>query len=82
MKCGIKIMPREVILDTQGRVVESYLLSQGFHIQNCRIGKFIELQLNSADANLTQAEVQIEIKKMMQQGLYNPLTETYELIDA
>ncbi len=78
MKFGIKIMPREVILDTQGRVVESYLVSQGFKIQNCRIGKFIEIDLQSDD----KIEQKNEIEKMMLGGLYNPLTEKYEICDV
>jgi phosphoribosylformylglycinamidine synthase subunit PurS len=78
MKCGIKIMPREVILDTQGRVVETYLISQGFKIQNCRVGKFIEIDLQSDD----KAEQKNEIEKMMLGGLYNPLIEKYEICDV
>jgi phosphoribosylformylglycinamidine synthase PurS subunit len=78
MKCGIKIMPREVILDTQGRVVETYLVSQGFKIQNCRVGKFIEIDLESND----KIEQKNEIEKMMSGGLYNPLTEKYEICDV
>ena len=78
MKCGIKIMPREVILDTQGRVVETYLISQGFKIQNCRVGKFIEIDIKSDD----KVEQKNEIEKMMLGGLYNPLTEKYEICDV
>ena len=47
MKYGIKIMPREVILDTQGRVVSDYLKSKGYPITQCRIGKFIEIELTN-----------------------------------
>ena len=71
-------MPREVILDTQGRVVETYLQSQGFQIQNCRVGKFIELDLKTEN----KSEVEIEVKKMLANGLYNPLTENYEIVDV
>lgn len=71
-------MPREVILDTQGRVVESFLQEQGFKIENCRVGKFIEIDVK-ADVKL---EVDAEIKKMMLAGLYNPLTENYEIFDV
>ncbi len=76
MKYGIKIMPREVILDTQGRVVQNYLETQGFKIGNCRIGKFIEIHLNS------DLDSKNEIQKMMLAGLYNPLIETYEIFDV
>ena len=78
MKCGIKIMPREVILDTQGRVVEGYLKTQGYHVQSCRMGKYIELEVT---AN-TKEEAAQEIKEMMKNGLYNPLIENYEIQDV
>ncbi len=78
MKCGIKIMPREVILDTQGRVVGNFLQTKGFHVQDCRVGKFIEVDVKSEDK--TQALV--EVQKMMSEGLYNPLTEKYEICDV
>ncbi len=76
MKFGIKIMPREVILDTQGRVVENYLHNQGFQITNCRVGKFIEIEIES------NSDPQKEIQKMMMAGLYNPLIENYEILDV
>lgn len=78
MKCGIKIMPREVILDTQGRVVGNFLQTKGFDIQDCRVGKFIEIDVKSEDKNQVMAEIQ----KMMSEGLYNPLTEKYEICDV
>ncbi len=78
MKCGIKIMPREVILDTQGRVVGNFLQTKGFQVQDCRVGKFIEVDVKSEDK--TQALV--EVQKMMSEGLYNPLTEKYEICDV
>ncbi len=78
MKYGIKIMPREVILDTQGRVVEAHLKTQGYHVQSCRMGKYIELEVA---VNNKEAAVE-EIKAMMKNGLYNPLIENYEISDV
>lgn len=78
MKCGIKIMPREVILDTQGRVVGNFLQTKGFQVQDCRVGKFIEVDLKSDD----KSQVLLEVQKMMSEGLYNPLTEKYEICDV
>ncbi|MGZ3725533.1 MAG: phosphoribosylformylglycinamidine synthase subunit PurS [Pseudobdellovibrio sp.] len=77
MKIGIKIMPREVILDSQGRAVEQSMKSNGFsNITDCRVGKFIELNL----ATSTQEEAKIEVEKMLKDGgLYNPLIEKYEI---
>ncbi len=78
MKCGIKIMPREVILDTQGRVVGNFLQTKGFQVQDCRVGKFIEVDVKSED----KTQVLVEVQKMMSEGLYNPLTEKYEICDV
>jgi len=78
MKCFVKVMPREVILDTQGRVVETHLKKQGFKVEQCRIGKMIELELSVQSADEMAAEVQ----KMMVAGLYNPLIEKYEILNG
>jgi phosphoribosylformylglycinamidine (FGAM) synthase PurS component len=76
MKYGIKIMPRDVILDTEGRVVGDYLKSKGYVLNQCRIGKFIEIELNDT------IDTQNSIEKMMSEGLYNSLTEKYEIISG
>lgn len=78
MKVGIKIMPRDVILDTQGRAVEVSMKSNGFsNLQNCRIGKFIELELKSTSADQAKSETE---KMLKEGGLYNPLIEKYEIL--
>ncbi len=79
IKIGIKIMPREVILDTQGRAVEASLQSNGYaDLVNCRVGKYIELHLNNSD--VVQAKQTTE-KMLVEGGLYNPLIEKYEITE-
>lgn len=77
MKYGVKIMPREVILDTQGRAVEISMKSNGFtDLMDCRVGKYIELTLNIND----QTKARLEVERMLKDGgLYNPLIEKYEI---
>ena len=77
MKIGIKIMPRDVILDSQGREVEQSMKSNGFNqIIDCRVGKYLELNLSSK----TKEEAQVDVEKMLKEGgLYNPLIEKYEV---
>ena len=76
MKFGIKVMPREVILDTQGRAVESSMKANGFKIDDCRVGKYIELTVPVDD----QLQAQAEVEKMLKDGgLYNPLIEKFEI---
>lgn len=76
MKIGIKIMPRDVILDTQGRAVENSMKSNGFELEACRIGKFVELTFEGTNPD----EAKIRAEKMLKEGgLYNPLIEKYEI---
>jgi phosphoribosylformylglycinamidine synthase PurS subunit len=77
MKLGVKIMPREVILDTQGRAVEASMKSNGFNtLSECRVGKYIELTLSTEDSVAAKTEVE---KMLKDGGLYNPLIEKFEI---
>lgn len=77
MKIGIKVMPRDVILDSQGRAVEQSMISNGFkNLTSCRVGKFIELEITAGDQKAAQTEVERMLKEG---GLYNPLIEKYEI---
>ena len=73
-KIGVKIMPRDVILDTQGRAIEQTLKLNQLFIDSCRVGRFVELELEGSEAEaLKKAN---EITKFV---LHNPLIETFEL---
>lgn len=74
-KVGVKILPREVILDTQGRAVEQMLKHHDFKVSSCRIGRYIELIF---EQNREQA--MLEARKVADFALANPLIENYELI--
>ena len=75
MKIGVKILPRQEILDTQGRTVTQTLQQNGRDLIGCRVGKYIvlELEAHEADAAWNQA------KEITEFVLYNPLIESYEL---
>jgi phosphoribosylformylglycinamidine synthase PurS subunit len=73
-KVGVKIMPREVILDTQGRAIEQSLKLNEMPVSQCRVGRYVELEFDlNQDQALLRAE---EIAKKL---LCNPLIETFEL---
>lgn len=76
MKFAVRILPREVVLDTQGRAVEQLLKNSQFKLNSCRVGKYIEVELSST---CTEQEALLEIKKMADFVLYNPLIETYQV---
>lgn len=72
-KFGIKVMPREVILDTQGRAVEQTL--ELHHLPaRCRVGKFIELEIEG-----TETEALMRAEKIAHSILCNPLIEQYTI---
>ena len=75
MRVGVKILPRKEVLDTQGRAVERVLQQSGHNEVQCRIGKYIELDVPAKDTE----EAKSKIKDMADYVLYNPLIESYEL---
>ena len=75
-RIGVQIMPREVILDTQGRAIEQTLKQNGMPESRCRVGRFVELEFSSAPE---QARLQAE--EIARKLLANPLIETFELKD-
>ncbi len=73
-KVGVRVMPREVILDTQGRAVEQTLKLEGYPPVGVRVGKFIELEIDGpAD------KVKETADRIAKSVLHNPLIETYTL---
>lgn len=75
-RIGVKIMPREVILDTQGRAIEQTLKLNAMPEAHCRVGRFVELEFN---AGVEVARKQAE--EIARKVLCNPLIETFELKD-
>ena len=75
MKVGVKVMPRKEVLDSQGRAVERTLKHHGQNLSQCRVGKYIELEIPETDEQKALAKA-AEICEFV---LYNPLIEVYEL---
>jgi phosphoribosylformylglycinamidine synthase len=73
-KFGVKVMPREVILDTQGRAVEQTLKLNQLSISSCRVGKYVELEIEG-----TEAEAFSRAQEIAKKLLHNPLIETFEV---
>ena len=75
MKIGVKILPRLEVLDTQGRAVEKTLEQHGRKVGAARVGLYVELEINEADA----AEALDKARSITEFVLYNPLIESFEL---
>ena len=75
MKATVLVRPKRGILDPQGDAVESALGHLGFSVSEARVGKVVDLEVDASDA--TEARVQVE--RMCEQLLANPLIESYEI---
>ena len=76
MKFGVKVLPRKQVLDTQGRAVEQTLQGQGFDGVQCRVGKYIEHELDAS----SHEEAEKKVKSVAEYVLYNPLIEDFEIV--
>ena len=63
------------MLDIQGRAVESTLKSNGRTVEQCRVGKYVQLEIGEKDESKALAKA----KEIAEFVLYNPLIETFEL---
>lgn len=65
----IIIMPKEGLLDPQGRAVEEMLKDNGFNVKNVKVGKVIEMEVPE----------NLDIKHVVEKYIINPLIEDYEI---
>ena len=78
MRATVLVRPKPGILDPQGEAVQSSLRQLGFAVEDARIGKVVDLELDGND--LEQARADLE--RMCEQLLANPLIESYEITVA
>ena len=69
------VRPKAGILDPQGQAVESSLRHLGFAVGETRVGRLVELELPGEDP----AEARVQVERMCEQLLANPLIESYEI---
>ena len=75
MKATILVRPKPGILDPQGEAVQSSLRQLGFAVDEARVGRVIDLELDGADADAAR----VELERACEQLLANPLIESYEI---
>jgi len=63
-------MPKEGILDPQGRALKDVLNEAGFDIKDVRMGKIVEIEADSLE----------NLQKMVEDYIINPLIEDYEVL--
>ncbi len=75
MKATVLVRPKEGILDPQGEAVESSLRKLGFPVGDTRIGKVVDLEVETTDPE----EARAKVEEMCRRLLANPLIESYEI---
>ncbi len=75
MKATVLVRPKPGILDPQGEAVQRSLQQLGFPVEDARVGRVVDLELDLGDADRTRAE----LERMCEQLLANPLIESYEI---
>jgi phosphoribosylformylglycinamidine synthase len=75
MRATVLVRPKPGILDPQGEAVGSALGHLGFDVQDARVGKVIDLEVDAADEQTAKAQVE----QMCERLLTNPLIESYEV---
>jgi phosphoribosylformylglycinamidine synthase subunit PurS len=75
VKATVLVRPKAGILDPQGQAVERSLRQLGFSVEEARVGRVIDLEV---DAD-TVAEARGQAERMCERLLANPLIESYEI---
>jgi phosphoribosylformylglycinamidine synthase len=75
MRATVLVRPKAGILDPQGQAVHSSLRQLGFGVDDARVGRLVDLELEATDAESARAEVE----RMCEQLLANPLIESFEI---
>jgi phosphoribosylformylglycinamidine synthase PurS subunit len=75
VKATVLIRPKEGILDPQGEAVEGSLRKLGFAVTAARIGRLVDVELDTDDP----AQAHAELDRMARDLLANPLIESFTI---
>ena len=78
MRLTVLIRPKTGILDPQGEAVQASLSTLGFSVSRARVGRLVDLVVDSDDPETAKAEVE----RMCAELLANPLIESYDVVVA
>ena len=75
MKATVLVRPKVGILDPQGEAVQASLRTLGFAVAGARVGRIVDLELDTTDPD----EARAEVERMCVELLANPLIESVEI---
>jgi phosphoribosylformylglycinamidine synthase PurS subunit len=76
VRATVLVRPKDGILDPQGQAVQDSLHKLGFAVARTRVGRLVELEVETTDADA----VRDEVERMCRELLANPLIESYEIV--
>lgn len=76
MRVTVLIRPKAGILDPQGEAVQASLSTLGFAVSRVRVGRLVDLEVETDDPAAARAEVE----RMCADLLTNPLIEGFEVV--
>jgi len=75
MRATVLVRPKPGILDPQGEAVLGSLKQLGFAVDDARVGRVVDLELQNGDRERARGD----LERMCEQLLANPLIESYEI---
>ena len=75
MRATVLVRPKPGILDPQGNAVGSSLRQLGFNVEQARVGRVVDLELDAASRD----EARSQVERMCAELLANPLIESFEI---
>jgi phosphoribosylformylglycinamidine synthase len=71
----VLVRPKDGMLDPQGQAVEGSLRKLGFGVTEARVGRLVDLRLETSDPD----EARAQVERMCAELLANPLIESVEI---
>jgi phosphoribosylformylglycinamidine synthase subunit PurS len=75
VRATVLVRPKPGILDPQGDAVGSSLRQLGFDVEQARVGRVVDLELEAASRD----EARSQVERMCAELLANPLIESFEI---
>jgi phosphoribosylformylglycinamidine synthase PurS subunit len=75
VRATVLVRPKPGILDPQGDAVGNSLRQLGFGVEQARVGRVVDLELEAASRD----EARSEVERMCAELLANPLIESFEI---
>jgi phosphoribosylformylglycinamidine synthase subunit PurS len=75
MRVSVLVRPKPGILDPQGEAVEASLRHLGFSVEEARVGRLVDLEVDAGSESAAREQVE----RMCAELLANPLIESYEI---